>query len=330
MIYNEIYNFCKVRNKGNCYKNGSEPTPRVKFIIALLEKEGIEYELDIFEEEKQEFRPRNNSKFRTLFKERMKKLDDVYDRYDSGKITKEEMRKELNKIYDEYDDKLDSVYEMYLQYDNDLEDGNEVNKYFNIIMKGTSNKMIIAHHDVNNHNIDNANDNSASVINVIATKKLNPSVHAVIVDGEEFGGKGSNQLGKQIKEGKFGNIEWVLNFELTGKGGKNFFIGDYPGKLSNLIIQKFNCPVVSTPFNDSIILRQHGIDSTVINPLPEKPKKPKKDFFGMRNEEKVIHNGVELDITYLYHCHSPKDTVATISTTDMKEFVEEVVLKILN
>jgi hypothetical protein len=31
----------------------------------------------------------------------------------------------------------------------------------------------------------------------------------------------------------------------------------------------------------------------------------------------------------LYNCHSSKDTIDTISVSDMKEFVEDVVLKIL-
>ena len=48
MIYNKIVDFCAVRNVGNCYKNGVNPTPRVEFILDLLESEGIEYELDTF------------------------------------------------------------------------------------------------------------------------------------------------------------------------------------------------------------------------------------------------------------------------------------------
>jgi hypothetical protein len=32
--------------------------------------------------------------------------------------------------------------------------------------------MVVAHHDVNNHRIDNANDNSASVINAIMIKNF--------------------------------------------------------------------------------------------------------------------------------------------------------------
>ena len=165
MIYSKINEFCKVRNVGNCYANGSEPTPRVKFIMELLDKEGIEYELDAWEYTRpSRFSYKNKISFQDPY------LKNVFG---EDEVKEEEQPK---------------------------------NMMFNIIMKGSSDKMIIAHHDVNNHTIDNANDNSCSVINVIATKKLRPDVHAVLVDGEEFGGHGSTRLGKQIKQGNFGNI----------------------------------------------------------------------------------------------------------------------------
>jgi hypothetical protein len=48
--------------------------------------------------------------------------------------------------------------------------------------------------------IDNANDNSASVINAIMIKKLLPSINVILLDGEEFGGIGSQRvLSKLIK-----------------------------------------------------------------------------------------------------------------------------------
>lgn len=250
MIYNKINDFCAVRNLGSCRKNGMEITPRVKFIIELLESEGIEYELDTFED----------------------KLED--------------------------------------------------NKYYNIIMRGSSNRMIVAHHDIVNPNIDNANDNSASVINVIATKKLRPNINAVILDGEEFGGIGSNRLSKQIIRGDFGDIEWVLNFELTGRGGKYFFIGNYPGPLNDRIKNMFDCPIVRTPFNDAVTIRRYGIDSTVINPLPP--------LNGTEKSQVQFNDGKYLDYDLLFNCHSAKDSLSTISTTDMKEFVEEVILKIID
>jgi hypothetical protein len=191
---------------------------------------------------------------------------------------------------------------------------------YNLILQGTSNRMVVAHHDVSNPKIDNANDNSASVINAIMIKKLLPTMNVILLDGEEVGGIGSNRASEQINEGKFGEIEWVLNLELSGKGGKHFFIGDYPGPLTNHIKILFDCPIVRTPFNDSVTFRRNGIDSVVINPLP--PVLEGKTNVKWDDE-------TYLDYSMLFHCHSTKDTVATIDPADMKEFVEDVVLKIL-
>lgn len=246
-MYNKIYDFCKVRNEGTIYDNHSQnPPPRVKFLMDLLDSEGIIYELD---------------------------------RFYTSKVTG-----------------------------------------YNLILQGTSNRMVVAHHDVNNPNIDNANDNSASVINAIMIKKLLPTMNVILLDGEEVGGVGSNRASEQINEGKFGDIEWVLNLELSGKGGKHFFIGDYPGPLTNHIKTLFDCPIVRTPFNDSVTFRRNGIDSVVINPLP--PVLEGKTNVKWDDE-------TYLDYSMLFNCHSPKDTIATIDPTDMKEFVEDVVLKIL-
>ena len=118
-----------------------------------------------------------------------------------------------------------------------------------------------------------------------------------------------------INEGYFGKIVWVLNLELSGKGGKNFFIGDYPGKLTDHIKSLFDCPIVKTPYNDSVTIRRNGIDSCVINPLP------------LILEENGDKN---MDFSMLFHCHNSKDTVDTIDPKDMKEFVEEIVIKILS
>ena len=246
-MYNKVYDFCKVRNEGNVYKNGDEPTPRLKFLMSLLDSEGIEYKLDT---------------------------------YTSREI-----------------------------------------KCYNIVMRGTSSRMVVAHHDIVNPNIDNANDNSASVINAIMIKKLMPDMNVVILDGEEVGGLGSQRCSELINDGFFGEIEWVLNLELTGKGGKYFFIGDYPGKLTDHIKSLFDCPIVRTPFNDSVTFRRNGIDSCVINPLP-----PTKD--GEISQVKW-NETTYLDFKLLFNCHNEKDTVDTISADDMREFVEEVVMPIL-
>lgn len=246
-MYNKIYDFCKVRNKGSVYENDNEPTPRVKFLIELLESNNINYELDKF--------------------------------LSRGCIC------------------------------------------YNIILKGNSNRMVVAHHDIVNPKVDNANDNSASVINAIMVKKLMPHINVVLLDGEEVGGLGSQRVSEQINEGYYGDIEWVLNLELTGKGGKYFFVGNYPGKLQDRIVDMFNCPIIQTPYNDSVTIRKNGIDSCVINPLPPLDK-------GTSNVK--WDEDTYLDYKLLFNCHTSRDTLSTIDTNDMKEFVEEVLIKILS
>lgn len=194
-------------------------------------------------------------------------------------------------------------------------------KGFNIILKGTSNRMVIAHHDVANPKIDNANDNSASVINAIMIKKLRPDINVVINDGEEVGGLGSQRISNRIKAGDFGKIDWVLNLELTGSGGKYFFIGDYPGKLTNHIKSLFDCPIVSTPYNDTVTIRKNNIDSVVINSLP---------ILSEGKKSNIKYDNNYLDYSMLFNCHSNRDSIDTINPKDMKEFTEEVILKILD
>jgi hypothetical protein len=250
MIYQEIYNFCKIRNVGNVFENGDKPTPRLEFLMDLLDREGIKYELDTFT--------------------------------------------------------IDTRSEI-------------VTNGYNLNLIGNSDKFVVAHHDINNPKSDNANDNSCSVINAIALKKLVPSINVSILDGEEFGGYGSRHLSERINNGDFGKIDWVLNLELTGIGGESFFIGDYPGPLTDHIKELFDCPVMRTPFNDSVIFNQYGIDSVVINPLPitqeKTPIKNKDDEY--------------LDFKILFRCHSMQDSVDKISTDDMKNFIEKIVTKII-
>ena len=246
-IYHRIYEFCKIRNAGSCLLNSKEePTPRVKFLMGLLNDLGISYELDSF--------------------------------------------------------------------------GVGQTLGYNLILPGTSGKMVVAHHDIVNPKIDNANDNSCSVINAIALKQLSPKTHVVLLDGEEVGGLGAQRVAEQILEGRFGKIDWVLNLELSGKGGTDFFVGNYPGKLRDLIVEKFECPVVSTPFNDSVVFRKNGIDSVVINPLPP--------LEGDRVSA-VKYRGRYLDFNLLDNCHSSRDTLETIDPVDMQKFVEGIVLKIV-
>lgn len=282
-MYDKIYDFCKIRNKGNCFRNGEDPTPRVEFLIKLVTSLGLEYELDTFSEEEEE---------------------EEDDEYDNQFLSRDNFRKSKFLLPEVEKPK---------------------NNFFNLILPGTSNRVVVAHHDVVNASIDNANDNSASCINAIALKLLVPELNVILLDGEEVGGIGSSRAAEKINAGDFGNIEWVLNLELTGRGGDLFFIGNYPGALSNRILSLFDCPIFNTPFNDSVIFRKAGIDSTVINPLPKKMKEQTVPSYF----EPIFMNGIELDPSLLMYCHRKEDTVDKISTDDMKVFVEEVLYKIV-
>jgi hypothetical protein len=200
------------------------------------------------------------------------------------------------------------------------------NNFYNIVLPGNSGKFVTAHHDILNPNSDNANDNSASVLNAIMTKINSPDTTVILLDGEEppMMGVGSQRASEKIQNGDYGKCDWILNFELTGKGGTHFFIGNYENGLSEHIKGIFNCPVVQTPFNDASIFVKNGIVSTVINPLPTLTKK------SVYSKEVISYDGTPLDFSIVYNCHSIKDSVDTIDPKDMKDFVEKVVMKILS
>lgn len=314
-MYSKIYEFCKVKNLGNCFNNGESPTPRVNFITSLCDSMGLEYEVD-------SFGLQNSGR-------------DSYSIRDFHSIIpglNPEKREIAEKIYSEFNKKARSIrisdYDIYdeleEEYIQKLENimgkpTKKANLFFNIMLTGSSDKFVVAHHDIVNKDSDNANDNSCSVINALMIKKLRPEVNVIILDGEELGGIGSNRLSERITSGEF-KCKWILNLELTGRGGKSFFVGAMGTPLTEWISNKFECPIVNVPFNDSVIFKKFGINSTVINPLPVTDKQGPV----------VNKEGQFLDFQMLFNCHKIKDSVDTIDPNDMKEFVEEVCLKIID
>jgi hypothetical protein len=166
---------------------------------------------------------------------------------------------------------LDLLDNLNIKYEIDTFKLNGSNLH-NIYLKGTTNKWVMAHHDVCNHTIDNANDNSASVINAIALKTYMPEINVALVDGEEppCMGAGSSHFAERFKNGEI-TADYVLNLELTGSGGKNFFIGSYKTDLTKKIAEKFNCAVWNVPFNDAaVLISKANINAALINPCPLK------------------------------------------------------------
>lgn len=249
-VLDSIYDFCrKARNKGTSFANGDTDYPeRVKFISNLLEKIGVYYFIDSFQEE---------------------------------------IHEGIN--------------------------------FHNVIIPGESPYIVIAHHDIVSPASDNANDNSASVINAIYLKTICPEATVVLTDSEEIGMYGAKRLSKQIKDGLFGDIKGVINLELSGVGGKNIMIGDYPGPLNSKITEMFGAPSFPTPPSDTVAFRKDGIDSTVINPLP----------LIKENKSDMKYGDMYFDNSSWWKCHTIYDSVDLISTKDMKEFVEEILLPLV-
>lgn len=233
MIYEEIYNFCKVRDIDRVHYSN-----RIQFLTALLDRLGIQHKV----------------------------------------VRTKSLR--------------------YRKY------------FYNIYCFGSSDKFLCAHYDVVDPKADNANDNSASVINCIAYKVMNPSVNILILDGEEppFMGAGSRLAAQYLKKNNI-PVKWIFNLELTGLG-KTFFIDNYDTVLSQGIKKLFpDVFVTPTPFNDSFLFRNYGIPSNVTTVCNEVDGKP--------------------DFSHLYVSHSPKDSVDKMSIEDMKAFVENVVDKVV-
>lgn len=194
-------------------------------------------------------------------------------------------------------------YNVIKGYKNDIE-------FKNIFIKGKSNKFLSAHYDIINKKSNNANDNSASIINAIAYNLKNPSINVLLLDGEEppYFGSGSTIMSEYFKKNNI-KVEWILNLELTGFG-KDFFIDKYKTKLSNHLYNLYKDKLIKidTPFNDSTIFRNNGFNSNVLT------------TFDMINEK--------IDTSHLLNCHSINDSLSTIKIEDMKYFVKHTLNKI--
>lgn len=186
--------------------------------------------------------------------------------------------------------------------------------FYNFYIWGSSDMFLTAHYDVVNTASDNANDNSASIINALVYKIKNPSINVVILDGEEppWMGDGSRAASKEFRERRT-NVKGILNLELTGFG-RDWFIDNSYAPIVNHIKKTFpdkDVLSIPTPFNDATIFRQHIYNACVITTLPD-----------LENEAPYPQN---LNFEILYYSHTKKDSVSNINIDDMNHFIDNII-----
>lgn len=184
--------------------------------------------------------------------------------------------------------------------------------FHNLIMKGSSNRYYSAHYDVRNPFSENANDNSAGIISLIALKMLNPEVNIVFLDAEEspYCGEGAKFFrqwvysthngynGKEYRE-----VGCIVNLEMVGLGGRNIVISDYDNNLSATIKQNFNPVVMQLPPNDAWFFKNR-FDTVCMSTFPTIKGKHNFDHFKK--------------------AHTLEDNIYSIRLDDMHEFITEV------
>lgn len=198
------------------------------------------------------------------------------------------------------------------------------------VLPGRSPRVVglMAHHDVKNPELENAQDNSASVANLLrlslSLKQTPPDVTVVLIftDEEEIVSltvSGAARVARLIKAQQYPFIGFshAINLELTGAGPWVWADLDSFENCQNLVspdkITKLfpNITKVKTPFNDATILRYHGIDCVCVGLFPDESL---EDYRAERYPE----------VWGL--CHRSDDTVDKCSEYDMERFVFDVLL----
>lgn len=180
--------------------------------------------------------------------------------------------------------------------------------FSNIVCKGSSKVWLSAHFDT--VNIQHcANDNSASIINLIQMKRLNPDINVVFLDAEEppYFGLGSETFSDYL-HGTNQSDASVWNLELTGFGNQ-IVIGSRGGitteKLFNHLNEgkhDFKVSYITTPFSDTDVFLENQIDSSLLMVIPTTRAGEREDAI-------------------MFDCHTSRDTVERINFSDMTNLV---------
>ena len=177
----------------------------------------------------------------------------------------------------------------------------------------------LAHHDVNNKKSENAQDNSASVCNllnliqILKDKELKNNVLVSFTDAEEiadFKNSGAGRLAFRITKGDYGNVISAINLELTGLG-KNLWVSAFSNNELLKQFLEFGALMKTTPYSDTLSLNKNGVLNTIC--------------IGILPDEDINKNGHSVYTWAL--CHKMEDNIEKCSEQDMEDFVNNVLMK---
>jgi len=194
---------------------------------------------------------------------------------------------------------------------------------FNSHLRNIPATMFSAHHDVVNIHSDNAQDNTASICNLLYLCKIlkqqelsNKRIIVVFTDREECGGIGAKRMSNRINSNEFGTVDKIYNLELTGLG-KTLWVDtkNFTSTINHISLDHLKETLkgqevldVFTPFSDAVIFRKEGLDAVCIGILPK---------------EDVVEKS-----TWTL-CHSIGDDFNNTNEEDMTNFVENVLCELI-
>ena len=174
-------------------------------------------------------------------------------------------------------------------------------KFTNIYVAPRSgNLWLMAHHDVVFKDLENANDNTASILNAIEVYMRCRDIGLAFTDGEEppAMGAGARMFATTYPKAR------VINLELTGIGGwENVGIMRKSSPLYYDAYPLIGCDC-HAPMNDASVLVGSGVDAICL-------------FTCMRDDM--------LDGEMVSACHTARDSIDRISEHDMVSFQDGLV-----
>lgn len=188
--------------------------------------------------------------------------------------------------------------------------------------------VFLAHHDINNKHSENCQDNTASVCNLLhlcellKTTELKRNIVVAFTDAEEIVSPdncGAKRLALLINSGKFGKVSKAINLELTANGTELWASARKSVELLKEMKSGYNAKIVSTPYNDAFVLENNGVQSVCIGTLTR--KEIEIVAWGMRSK------GFGFCSTWAL-CHKENDTFDKSNGNEMKNLVENVLMKI--